>query len=99
MVRGAQDPAPFEPVVRVATRKDASLLAELGARTFRESSPNTLHEDVESYVRENFTRERLLASLNVKNTTALILEERGKAIGYAFLSPDRAPNHVAPPHS
>src|SRR5262245_45589694 len=100
MVSGAQDPGPpLEPVVRVAARKDASLFAELGARTFRESSPNTLHEDVESYVRENFTREKLLASLDVKNAAALILERSGQAIGYALLAPDRAPNHVAPPHS
>jgi hypothetical protein len=30
---------------RETTPKDASLLAELGARTFRYSSPNTRHED------------------------------------------------------
>src|SRR5262249_9405617 len=99
MVRGAQNRGPFESVVRVATRKDVSLLAELGARTFRESSPNTRHEDVESYVRENFTRQKLLACLDVKNAAALILEKSGQAIGYALLAPDRAPDHVAPPHS
>src|SRR5262245_9221008 len=99
MVNGAHDRGPFEPVVRVATRQDASLLAELGARTFRESSPNTRHEDVESYVREYFTREKLLASLDVNKAAALILEKSGQAIGYALLAPDRAPNHVAPPHS
>src|SRR5262249_35239493 len=88
-----------EPVVKVATQKYVSLLADLGARTFRESSPNTRHEDVESYVRENFTREKLLACLNVKDAAALILEKKGQAIGYALLSPDRAPNYVAPLYS
>jgi ribosomal protein S18 acetylase RimI-like enzyme len=99
MVNGDHHRGPFEPVVRAATRKDVSLLAELGAHTFRESSPNTRHEDVESYVRENFTREKLLACLDVKHAAALILEKKGQAIGYALLSPERAPNHVAPPHS
>jgi hypothetical protein len=80
MVSAAQDPDLSEPVVRVATRKDASLLAELGARTIRESSPDTRHEDVESYVRENFTREKLITCLSVKNTTALILEKCGQGL-------------------
>ena len=100
MVSAAQDPDLSEPVVRVATRKDASLLAELGARTFRESSPDTRHEDVESYVRENFTREKLITCLSVKNTTALILEKCGQVIGYALLSPGTPPDQlVRPPHS
>ena len=84
---------------RVATPMDASLLAELGARTFRNSSPNTRHEDVESYVRENFTRDKLLACLSVKNSSALILERNGQAIGYALLSPGKEPNQFVPPHS
>jgi hypothetical protein len=100
MVSAAQDPDLSEPVVRVATRKDASLLAELGARTFHESSPDTRREDVESYVRENFTREKLITCLSVKNTTALILEKCGQVIGYALLSPGTPPDQlVRPPHS
>jgi len=47
-----------EPIVREGTSEDASLLADLGARTFRESSPNTPHEDLESYLKENFTPEK-----------------------------------------
>jgi ribosomal protein S18 acetylase RimI-like enzyme len=86
---------------RVATPKDASLLAELGARTFRYSSPNTRHEDVESYVRENFTRDKLLMCLSAKNSAArvLILERNGQAIGYALLSPDKEPIGLVPPPS
>ena len=100
MVSAAQNSNLSEPVVRVATRKDASLLAELGDRTFRESSPNTRHEDVESYVRDNFTREKLITCLSVKNATALILEKCGQAIGYALLSPGTPPDQlVPPPHS
>ncbi|MCI0465541.1 MAG: GNAT family N-acetyltransferase [Beijerinckiaceae bacterium] len=87
MINAAQNPGPPEIVVRAATLKDASLLAELGARAFRESSLNTRHEDVECHVRENFTREKLKTCLSVKDTTALILETCGQAIGYAFLSP------------
>jgi diamine N-acetyltransferase len=94
MVGAAQSPGFSEHVVRVGTRKDALLLAELGAHTFRESSPNTPHEDVESYVREKFTRENLITCLSVKNTTALILEKCGQPIGYALLSPGTPPNQL-----
>ena len=100
MVNVAQSPDPLQPVVRVGTREDASLLAELGARTFRESSPNTRYEDVENYVGENFTREKLMTCLSVKNTTALILENCGQAIGYALLTPGTPPDQpVRAPHS
>jgi ribosomal protein S18 acetylase RimI-like enzyme len=99
VVNAAQSPGSSEPVVRIGTREDASLLAELGARTFRESSPNTRREDVETYVRQNFTREKLIACLSVKNTTALILEKSAQAIGYALLSPGKAPTRSVPPQS
>jgi hypothetical protein len=68
-----------EPVVRPGIRGDALLLAELGARTFRESSPHTPHEDLESYLKENFTCEKLFAYLSVKSAAALILEKSGQA--------------------
>jgi hypothetical protein len=88
-----------EPVVRLGTRGDALLLAKLGARTFRESSPHTPHEDLESYLKENFTCEKLFAYLNVKSAAALTLEKSGRAIGYALLYPGQAPNRLVPPHS
>jgi ribosomal protein S18 acetylase RimI-like enzyme len=100
VVNAAQGPDPLQPVARVGTREDASLLAELGARTFRQSSPTSRHEDVESHVGENFTPEKLLACLRVKNTTALILEKCGQAIGYALLSPGSPPDQLGrAPHS
>src|ERR671919_1699669 len=87
-----------EPVVRLGTRGDALLLSELGARIFRESSPHTPHEDLESYLKENFTCEKLFAYLSVKSAAALILEKSGQAIGYALRYPGQAPNWL-PPHS
>jgi diamine N-acetyltransferase len=99
VVNVAQSPG-LQTIVRVGTREDASLLAELGTRTFRESSPNTRQEDVESYVGKNFSREKLRTCLSVKNTTALILEKHGQAIGYALLSPGTPPDQlVRAPHS
>jgi ribosomal protein S18 acetylase RimI-like enzyme len=88
-----------ESVVRLGTREDASLLADLGTRTFRESSPNTLREDLDSYLKENFTCEKLLAYLSVKSAAALILEKSGRTIGYALLYPGQAPDRLVPPHS
>ena len=74
MINTAQSAKPSKPIVRAGTREDASLLAELGAGTFRESSPNTPHEDLESYLKENFTREKLFAYLSIESAAALILE-------------------------
>jgi hypothetical protein len=37
MINTAQSAKPSKPIVRVGTREDASLLAEFGAGTFRES--------------------------------------------------------------
>ena len=88
-----------EPLVRLGTRGDAVLLAELGARIFRESSPHTPHEDLESYLKESFTCEKFLAYLSVKSAAALILERSGQAIGYALLYPGQAPNRLGPPPS
>jgi len=99
MINTAQSAKPSKPIVRAGTREDASLLAELGAGTFRESSPNTPHEDLESYLKENFTREKLFAYLSIESAAALILEKSGQAIGYALLSPGKAPNRLVPPHS
>jgi hypothetical protein len=68
--------------------------AELGARTFRNSSPHTPHEDVERFVRENFTRDKLLASLRTNHAAAVILENNEQAIGYASLSPAQGPKQL-----
>jgi hypothetical protein len=81
----AHDRGPLEPVVRVATRKDSSLLAELGARTFRESSPNTLHEEVESYVREN------LGSAGARRHGRECRNNSGVAPGPSEAIPDQGP--------
>jgi diamine N-acetyltransferase len=99
MVNTAPSTDLSEPVVRLGTREDALLLAKLGARIFRESSPHTPHEDLESYLKENFTCEKLLAYLSVKSAAALILEKSGRTIGYALLYPGQAPNRLVPPHS
>ena len=98
MVNTTRSPVLTEAIVREGTCDDASLLAKLGARTFRESSLNTPRGDLESYLKENFTREKLLACLSVKNA-AVILEQNGQAIGHAFLCPGEAPNRLVPRHS
>ncbi len=48
---------------------------------------------------ENFTHDKLLACLSVKNSAALILERNGQTIGYALLSPGKEPNQLVPFHS
>lgn len=80
------------PVIRKANSSDASLLAALGAETFRETfaSTNTA-EDMTAYLSASFGRVQIETELAEPTTTFLIVEVSGEAIGYAMLREDPAP--------
>ena len=85
--------------IRRATENDASLLAELGARTFEDSfgSQNT-PEDMAAYLAASFGTELQQAELADPENTFLILEIDGVAIGYAHLRAGKPPACVAGPN-
>jgi len=85
-----------QQLIRRATENDASLLAELGARTFADSfgSQNT-PEDMAAYLAASFGTELQQAELADPENTFLILEIDGIAIGYAQLRAGKPPACVA----
>ena len=72
--------------IRGANVADASLLAELGKRTFEETfAADNSREDMEAYVASNFSIAKLTAELAHPASTFLIAEVSGVAVGYAKL--------------
>jgi ribosomal protein S18 acetylase RimI-like enzyme len=73
-------------MIRLASALDASMLAELGARTFSETfSADNTAEDMAAYVGSSFSVAAQAAELADPHTTFLIAEIDGVALGYAKL--------------
>lgn len=72
--------------IRRANRKDAGLLAELGARTFAETfATDNSNEDMAAYLAASFSVSQQMADLADPASTFLVAEVRGLAVGYAKL--------------
>jgi len=78
--------------IRAASPDDASLLADLGAKTFYEAfvSYNT-PEDMTSYLEKNFTVSQLELELNEKGTTYLLAQLDDSMVGYAKMKNQEHP--------
>ena len=87
-----------EPIIRVATERDAAVLAELGARTFNDAfaAQNTA-ENMANYLAKTFGPELQRAELIDSRNTFLIFENDGVAIGYAQLRTGEPPACVSDP--
>jgi ribosomal protein S18 acetylase RimI-like enzyme len=84
--------------IRRGTEGDASLLAELGARTFADSFGNqNTPEDMAAYLAASFGTELQRAELVDPKNIFLILENDGVAIGYAHLRTGKPPACVSGP--
>src|ERR1041385_9058472 len=85
--------------IRPATVDDASLLADLGARTFYETfvADNT-PEDMAAYLAASFSPTLQAREITDPNTSLLVAEINGIAAGYAKLELSVAPNCVTGPH-
>lgn len=82
-------------IIRQARVDDASLLAELGARTFAETfAEDNSAEDMEVYLASSFSEVQQAAELADPNSTIYIAETNGVAIGYAMLRSGNAPDCV-----
>ena len=81
--------------IRRATRADANLLAELGARTFKETfaADNTV-EDMSAYVASHFYVEQQTAELDHPSSTFFIAEVDGVPAGYAKLHAGEPPDGI-----
>ena len=72
--------------IRYADENDASLLAELGRKTFYDSfiEFNT-NEDMVKYLSEHYSEEIQMSEIQDPNTVFLIAEQDGVPVGYAKL--------------
>ena len=87
-----------QQLIRRATEDDASLLAELGARTFAKSfAEQNTPEDMAAYLAASFETEIQRAELADPRNIFLILENDGVAIGYAHLRTGEPPACVSGP--
>jgi ribosomal protein S18 acetylase RimI-like enzyme len=77
--------------VRRATEADASELAALAERVFRETfGPDNTAEDMDLYAASAFTVERQLAALRDPNIVVLLVEADGRHAAFATLRLDAA---------
>ena len=87
-----------EFTIRLATGADAAALAELGARTFRETYEDENDpSDLESYLEQSFSVERISEELSDPAATFLVAELYGTPIGYAMLLAGDVPPSVTGP--
>jgi ribosomal protein S18 acetylase RimI-like enzyme len=78
-----------------ARRQDASDIAELSARLFRDryETENT-PEDIEIYLKSNFSLPVITKELSDEKITYLMLYQKYTLIGYAKLTMDKAPSEL-----
>jgi diamine N-acetyltransferase len=92
--------APQAPAVRVrpGVPADAAMLAELGARTFRDAfAADNRPEDVAAYTAATYSPARQARELADPDTVYLVAEVGGDAAGYAVLRRGPAPPCVTGP--
>ncbi len=78
--------------IRHAAPADNTLLAALGAQTFRHTfGPDNTPENMAAYLAASFSPEKQAAELADPATVFLIAESGGEAVGYARLKEGAAP--------
>lgn len=79
-----------------ATPDDASLIAELGARTFEASfGADNRPEDMEQYLSLNFSKNYIASQLSDPSSIFLLAYEECKAVGYVMLRAGKKPISVS----
>lgn len=83
---------PKDVIVRQARTTDAAALAQLCEATFRETfgTHNETH-DMDAYIAEHFSEERIAAGLSASNARFFVADKRGRLVGYAKISWGRLP--------
>jgi ribosomal protein S18 acetylase RimI-like enzyme len=75
--------------IRRANLNDATLLSELGAKTFFDTfAKDNTTENIKQHLENSFSPEIQLAEISQSNTIFLIIESDAKAVGYAQLMLD-----------
>ena len=81
--------------IRRAKSDDATMLAELGGRTFNETfAADNTDEDMTAYLASNFNVAQQTAELANPDSTFLIAEVDGQPAGYAKLHAGESPDEI-----
>ena len=73
-------------LIRRATVADTALIAEMGARTFRDTfAAENLPEDMDQYIAANFATGKIRSELKDRKSIFLLLYQDDKPIAYAIL--------------
>src|ERR1044072_6726953 len=81
--------------IRRADSDDAQLLADLGARTFKDTfAADNTSEDMTAYLESNFSVEQQTAELAHPASIFLIAEVEGQAAGYSKLHAGEPPKEI-----
>ncbi len=81
--------------IRLALESDAEMLTELARRTFHDAfAPMNSPENMESYIRQNFTLDKFIEQLADPHAIFLIAEIEAAPIGFAKLYEGDAPDCV-----
>lgn len=84
--------------IRTANAADAAVLADLGRQTFHDTfAAQNKPEDMDAYLKEAFTVERLTAELSEPGSVYLVAEASARAIGFAKLATEEPPACVTGP--
>jgi ribosomal protein S18 acetylase RimI-like enzyme len=85
-------------IIRPATEADAALLAEMGARTFRDSYAHLNRpQDIENYIAANFSPAQIEKELRDPAATFLLATEARTIVGYIKLRDGQKPDSVSGP--
>jgi len=81
--------------IRRATEADGTLLAEFGARTFREAfAAENTPENMQAYLRGAFSPDLQQAELAEQGSVFLVAEVEGSTVGYAHLRGGEIPGRI-----
>lgn len=82
--------------VRIATTKDAELIADMSRRTFHDSfAESNTPENMDKFMSERFTREGLIAEVGAPGNIFLLAMFDDQPAGYARLREDNNPPLLA----
>lgn len=82
-------------IIREASPSDAALIADISRQTFYESfAAQNTKENMEKFMNEQFTREKLMAQLNDDESIFLLAYSGGEAVGYARLAKSETPEEL-----
>ena len=78
--------------VRVATKEDAALIADLSRQTFYESfAAQNTRENMDKFMNEVFTKERLMEEVGAKNNIFLLAYYGEEVVGYVRMRENNQP--------